>query len=261
MRHPKIINVMLYEQWTKKLTFCRDVKDEYRRDEVRRQSNQHICYVSQNLNERSVHCRRAISLLRWSVLKVFLCVSAKIRRRRICHLGLRAVRDPASHKPTNQRWQRAKALGADNRVILVLVLIYDCLFNRSSFKGLLSMRHPKPSLINHNELIIWIEIYAFWGKVMKLDADCDRTMQYYVGMMQHGDGMVPRQSNVGVGFIHILLHWGNFISPSREDRKDSAKGDFARITRTSQFSCCRRIMSSTGRSGSRSCWDIHANQT
>ena len=145
MRHPKIINVMLYEQWTKKLTFCRDVKDGYRRDEVRRQSNQHLCYVSQNLNERSVHCRRAISLLRWSVLKVFLCVSAKIRRRRICHLGLRAVRDPASHKPTNQRWQRAKALGADNRVLSVLVLIYDCLFNRSSFKGLLSMRHPKPS--------------------------------------------------------------------------------------------------------------------
>ena len=48
----------------------------------------------------------------------------------------------------------------------------------------------------------------FGGKVMKLDADCDRTMQYYVGMMQHGDGMVPRQSNVGVGFIHILLPLG-----------------------------------------------------
>ena len=32
--------------------------------------------------------------------------------------------------------------------------------------------------------------------------------QYYVGMMQHGDGMVPRQSNVGVGFIHILLPLG-----------------------------------------------------
>ena len=37
---------------------------------------------------------------------------------------------------------------------------------------------------------------------MKLDADCDRTMQYYVGMMQHGDGMVPRQSNEAGGYPH-----------------------------------------------------------
>ena len=75
--------------------------------------------------------------------------------------GLRAVRGPASHKHSNPKWQRAKALGTDNRVLLVLVLIYDCLFNRSSFKGVtLPMRHPKSSLINYNELIIRIEIYV-----------------------------------------------------------------------------------------------------
>ena len=48
--------------------------------------------------------------------------------------AVRAVRGPASHKPSKPKWQRAKALGADNRVFMVLVLIYDCLFNRSSFK-------------------------------------------------------------------------------------------------------------------------------
>ena len=56
-------------------------------------------------------------------------------------LALGAVRDPASHKHSKPKWQRAKALGADNRVFMVLVLIYDCLFNHSSFKeGRLSTR-------------------------------------------------------------------------------------------------------------------------
>ena len=37
---------------------------------------------------------------------------------------LRAVRGPASQKHSKPKWQRAKALGADNRVFKVLVLNY-----------------------------------------------------------------------------------------------------------------------------------------
>ena len=31
---------------------------------------------------------------------------------------------------------------------------------------------------------------------------CNRTMQHNEGTVQHNCGMVPRQSNVGMGFIH-----------------------------------------------------------
>ena len=56
---------------------------------------------------------------------------------------------------------RAKTLDADNRVLLVLVLIYDCLFNHSSFNEVtLPMRPPKSSYTNHNKLIISIKSYA-----------------------------------------------------------------------------------------------------
>ena len=43
--------------------------------------------------------------------------------------------------------KRLKPLVLTQRVLLVLVLIYDCLFNRSSFKGVtLPMLHPKSSI-------------------------------------------------------------------------------------------------------------------
>ena len=52
---------------------------------------------------------------RQPVFKVFLCGSAKIRRRRICHLRLEGGERRASHKPSNRKWQRALALGADTK--------------------------------------------------------------------------------------------------------------------------------------------------
>ena len=58
------------------------------------------------------------------------------------------------------------------RVLLVLALIYDCLFNRSSFKGGTPMRHPKSSSTNDNELIIRIEIYVLM-KSDKVKERCD----------------------------------------------------------------------------------------
>ncbi|WP_223930244.1 hypothetical protein [Prevotella lacticifex] len=80
------------------------------------------------------------------------------------------------------------ALGADNRVLwlwsqkplaltqrifMVLGSIYDCPFNRSSFKGVtFPMRHPKSSSTNDNELIIRIEIYVLM-KSDKVKERCD----------------------------------------------------------------------------------------
>ena len=57
-------------------------------------------------------------------------------------MRVEAVRGQASHKHSNHKWQRAKALGADTKGfigfgrklsiarLLVLVASYDCLFNR-----------------------------------------------------------------------------------------------------------------------------------
>ena len=57
------------------------------------------------------------------VLMVFLCVSAKIRRRRICHLGFEGGERPSLSQALKVQMAKDESPWRWNRVFMVLVLI------------------------------------------------------------------------------------------------------------------------------------------